>query len=271
VKLAASEWCKSGLDKVVVETIETRYYDLLHKQGLDLIVPKDVAAVLGIERQRQMMGCTEEASCLAEIGGALGVDAVLYGCVVRAGSGFTVTLRAVGTRTAKPVVSYSQRLPSEDALQDWMDSSAKLMGLELRQALGGEALTEQIDRASADLGSVTSTVAPAPSPWRKPAWISVAVAGVGLGLMLGGLLGSSATLSELNAELAEQRQVTPRAEGLATRGSTLQTIGWVGAAVAGAGAVAAIVFFLLPTKKGPSPAVFVGPQGAVVGVVALLP
>ncbi|MCC6333650.1 MAG: hypothetical protein IT380_06655 [Myxococcales bacterium] len=271
VKIAANEWCRSGLDDVVVQTVETRFYDLLENTGIDVIAPKDVAAVLGLERQRQMMGCTEDSSCLAEIGGALGADAVLYGCVVRAGSGFTITLRAVNTNTAKPVATHSERVASEDLLQDWLDSNAKLMALELRQAIGGESLKEEITSASADLVSVTKGAAPAGHhPLRKRAWIPLAAAAAGGATAAVGFIGSNAALADLNRTLEEQGQVTPEAEAIAARGSAMQTVGWIGAGVAAAGLVTAAVFFFLP-GKGPAPVAFVGPSGVLVGISGTLP
>src|SRR5881398_1613253 len=39
----------------------------------EVISSSDVTQLLGFERQRQLLGCKED-SCLAELGGALGVD-----------------------------------------------------------------------------------------------------------------------------------------------------------------------------------------------------
>ena len=52
----------------------------LREQGFEVITPADIAAALGLERQRQLLGCSE-SSCLAELGGALGVDYVCRGTV----------------------------------------------------------------------------------------------------------------------------------------------------------------------------------------------
>lgn len=48
--------------------------------GFSVISSADIAASLGLERQRQLLGCAG-TSCMAEIGGALGSDYVVRGNV----------------------------------------------------------------------------------------------------------------------------------------------------------------------------------------------
>src|SRR4051812_36888184 len=45
--------------------------------GIKVLTSHDVEAVLGMERQKQLMGCADDSSCLTEIVGALGVDGIL--------------------------------------------------------------------------------------------------------------------------------------------------------------------------------------------------
>ena len=59
-----------------------------------VISGRDVAAMLGFEAQKQMVGCTD-AACLAEIGGALGVDRILAGHVGNLGGTFVVTIKLI--------------------------------------------------------------------------------------------------------------------------------------------------------------------------------
>ena len=47
---------------------------------------KDVQAIVGLDRQKQLLGCGTQ-SCSAELAGALSVDAPLFGSVAKAGSG----------------------------------------------------------------------------------------------------------------------------------------------------------------------------------------
>ncbi len=83
--------------------------ELRRHAGLSVITQADVAALLGVERQRQMLGCAE-AGCIAEIGGALGADRVVHGSVGRVGSSLVVNLASLDARRAAQAASVSERL-----------------------------------------------------------------------------------------------------------------------------------------------------------------
>ena len=59
-----------------------------------VISGRDIAAMLGFERQKQMVGCGDQ-SCLAEIGGALGVDRLIVSQAGKLGDTFIVTLKLI--------------------------------------------------------------------------------------------------------------------------------------------------------------------------------
>ncbi len=71
--------------------------------GYDVISQADVSAMIGFEKQKQMLGCGEDSSCLAEIGGALGVDFVLSGQVGQIGSRFHLSFQLLDSRKGKVV------------------------------------------------------------------------------------------------------------------------------------------------------------------------
>lgn len=125
LKVASTPWVSSGLNAAFATSLEARFTSLLSEGGVSVVSPRDIEAVLGLERQRQLTGCAEESSCLAELGGALGVQVVLYASVVKAGSSVTANLRAISTKDAHPVFTASERVKSDDALQDWLDASAR--------------------------------------------------------------------------------------------------------------------------------------------------
>jgi hypothetical protein len=56
-----------------------------------------------------MLGCTD-AGCIAEVGGALGVDRVVHGSVGRVGSSLLVNLSSLDPRKATHAASVSERL-----------------------------------------------------------------------------------------------------------------------------------------------------------------
>lgn len=86
--------------------------------------PDDVAAVLGLERQRQLLGCGE-TSCLAELAGALGSKAVLSGELVRVGEVFQLTVKVLDGENAGTVFAALERHGNEAALLTAVDRLAR--------------------------------------------------------------------------------------------------------------------------------------------------
>jgi TPR repeat protein len=72
---------------------------LQDSQAWKLSTLRDVAAVMGLERQRQILGCTGPA-CVTETGGALGAEAVIAASVGRVGGALEVSGRILDARTA---------------------------------------------------------------------------------------------------------------------------------------------------------------------------
>jgi hypothetical protein len=83
--------------------------ELRRRPGISVLTPSDVAALLGAERTRQMLGCTD-SGCIAELGGALGADRVVHGSIGRVGDSLVVNLAALDPRRAVTVASVSERL-----------------------------------------------------------------------------------------------------------------------------------------------------------------
>jgi hypothetical protein len=73
------------------------------------LVSADVTAMLGFERNKRMLGCSEEDSqCLAEITGALGVQQVLATSLAVAGGKYLVSLSLIDARRARPLKRFTE-------------------------------------------------------------------------------------------------------------------------------------------------------------------
>lgn len=68
-----------------------------------VISSKEIATILGLERERQLMGCTEDTSCMAEIASALGSDLVASATVGKVGSTYLVSVRLIDGRNSRTV------------------------------------------------------------------------------------------------------------------------------------------------------------------------
>jgi hypothetical protein len=99
--------------------------ELRRRPGISVLTQADVAALLGVEKTRQMLGCTE-SGCVAEIGGALGADRVVHGSVGRIGESLVVNLSALDPKRATAAASVSERLrgAGEEAFLDALPSVA---------------------------------------------------------------------------------------------------------------------------------------------------
>ncbi len=83
--------------------------ELRRRPGVSVLTQSDVAALLGAEKTRQMLGCTD-SGCIAELGGALGADRVVHGSIGRVGESLVVNLSALDPRRATTAASVSERL-----------------------------------------------------------------------------------------------------------------------------------------------------------------
>src|SRR5687767_1886131 len=82
-----------------------------------------MATLLGMERQRQLLACDETSStCLAELAGALGADGIVSGNVAKVDGGFAATVRAVRSN-GTPIAGYTTRVSSDGALLDFLAAS----------------------------------------------------------------------------------------------------------------------------------------------------
>jgi TolB-like protein len=87
------------------------------RAGHEVISRGDIAAMVGFEKQKQVLGCGDETSCLAEIGGALGVDWMITGQVGQIGSQYRISLLLVDSRKARVAARAAEFCEkNEDAL-----------------------------------------------------------------------------------------------------------------------------------------------------------
>jgi TolB-like protein len=104
-KLAVFELTVAGgIDPAVggpmTEAITT---EVASRGFFDVISSRDMETMLGAERKRQLLGCSEEGSCLTELAGGLGARFVLSGSLAKLGDTYQLTLQTLDSRKAQPV------------------------------------------------------------------------------------------------------------------------------------------------------------------------
>lgn len=241
----------SGIEDSVGNALLERFASELGRgKGLRVVTSRDVEQVLGLERQRQLMGCPEAAtSCFAELAAGLGADALIIGSVVMVGTRVTVTLRVLSAKDGRVLHSESGRLRDLDAVQDWLD--------------------EQVPATRAKLlGTFAPASAQPPGNWLPWATAGLGGAGVVTGVVLFALSkGDAASLR------AVEQGSTLDLAAVRAAGQTKETAGVVLMA-AGAGVIAGgIVWGLVSGGRAPTTSVSVAvtPGGAALVISGALP
>jgi hypothetical protein len=187
-------------------------------------------AVLGMERQRELMGCADgSSSCIAELANALGAELVATGEIARLETRIQVNLKLIDARTGKACAVYSARVDSEEAVLD-----------ELQR--GAEALVAGLKAAP-----VETPPAPAGPPrahaFRAVSFIAlvagVLLEGAGAGLSVAAN-GESHVLTSPPGPVLRADAVTAR-----DRGNLYQSLSVVGFVVGGVALAAWVVLFFL--------------------------
>jgi len=228
-----------GVEQLSVRGWVERFGLLLGEGGrLRIVTMADLAQLLGLERQKQLLGC-DESSCLAEVTAGLGADGLIRVSVTRTGKSLAVSLKVLRTRDGSIWASATTRVDSDEAAAAWFDEAA----LDLRDRL-----------------------APAPTsgtPWLRwiPAGVGVAAAAGAVGCALGAAP-LREKLSGPNALTREQISDT------VDQGKKLELAAGVLAGAAAAGLITSAVWALV----APTPAVrasLVPTQGGAFFVVGV--
>lgn len=200
----------------------------------------EIRALIGFEREKQLVGCSD-GSCLAEVGGALGVDYLVITEGSRLGGTWLVSMSLLDVAKSKALKRVTKRTEQETRL---VDTSLGAIQEIARAVPGAEAPVAAVEARPAD--APLEVKAAAPSGGISPAltWTlvggGVAVAGAGAGLL---------GYSWSKKDAYDKGQLT-RAE--AGQANTLATVGVAVASVGGAALLTGVILALLP-DAAPAP------------------
>jgi hypothetical protein len=126
VKIAASGFVVTGENPARANVWLERFAEVMRRnKGIEVTTSDDIAQLLGIERQRQLLGCASDgSSCIAELADALGAGGVLVGTFTKSDDSYLVVLRVVRQPSGAIWWSASSRVKGETALLDWLDEQA---------------------------------------------------------------------------------------------------------------------------------------------------
>ena len=130
-----------GVDTKLAQVITQSLTASIQARGPSVVSSQDIKSALGFEAQKQLLGCKADSACLAQIGGALGVDHVVAGSLARIGESYVMNLQLIDIVHASVSRRYSRRVrgSSAEAFLDIVDPAARALFPEVRAAPGGVA------------------------------------------------------------------------------------------------------------------------------------
>lgn len=157
-----------GMDKTLNEILLTEF----HKSArFEVLGTSDIAALLQMEEQKAMLGACDDDSCLAELGGALGVAWMAVPSIGAVGERYVINLKLLDVNQAKVLSRVNEYVDREE---DKIINGITKAVQHLLGALGGPI-------AGTPAGETTGMQV---APWVT---LGLGVAAAGAGGVLGGL------------------------------------------------------------------------------------
>lgn len=225
VKLASPGLTGVQINKEVALFYSDHLAQQLALRGLSVMTATEINSMLGLERQKQLMGCSSESSsCTAELADALGVDGIVTGSIGRFDRMFQIDVKVVAAADGRKLALYSGAVNSEREVLDALSSAAEMLTSQTLISLGREPAPRAV------------TAGGAKRFWWIPA--SIGAVGIVLGSVLLGM--ASGHESALRGTVGMPSMLTyEQAKGELAAGSTKQAIGITALAVGGAALLAA--------------------------------
>jgi hypothetical protein len=299
-----------GLSTVDIDTQRTSFIiehlaQELSDQGAQVVSAQDLTVMLGLERQRQLMGCSG-GKCVTELTGTLGVDALVTGNVARvSGERYQLNLRMLDASSGLRVRTYTKRVVGFEPLLDEMSKAAKILVAAGNKKFGRTSSPQtapgpRVEAPEPQPTPAPSTepappaptpepVAPEPAPTPAPApavsiarapqgsvvrqyaWVPMAAGGVSLGAGIFFLLGSDAKYKELLSASTGEPLTIPEAKQLKDQGKSQQNLARLGLSVGTTLLVTGAAMALFSSPGSVEPQVSVGQNHVSLGFAGDLP
>jgi hypothetical protein len=226
--LAAPGFTALGVPKDRAQYYSDHLAQLLTLRGLRVLTAGDVRQLLGMERDRELMGCNEGASCIAELANALGTDGIVTGTVASVGGALHLDVRILATDGSRVLAAFSKQADDEKQLLDSLDAAAAAMAPAVFTALGKEV----------------PAAAPVVSSSSSPPWPAIGVLVAGGALAVGASVMTYTTVTTYGAAVADYRAAPTQQSDNGAQLSWMSPLSdglWVAAVVAAGAGVALLV------------------------------
>lgn len=266
-RLAAPGLSVVNLEPKLGEFYTQHLAQRLAVEGLQVVTSRDISALVGLERQQQLLGCDEQQSsnCMAELAGALGVDGVILGDIARIGPVYQLNVRVMAAGNGRPLSAYSAQVRQEELLLDELARAASHIATDLLPPKPVAVVEQPTVAAAVPVETVAKP--PVGRALKGYAWIPAVVGGALAATSVVFQLGASERHFQLTGESAPA--INPAVgTRLAEEGVSAQR----NAAITGAAAaltlgVSAAVFLgAFDSAPGAAVGLQLAPQGAALAV-----
>lgn len=237
----------SGVAPELLPTLtEILITEIAHAGQYKVIGGRDIQAMMGFEKQKDVLGCTD-ASCLAEIGGALGVERIVASQIGRVGSTYVVNIKLINIRTAATEGRVYETVKGEDdvLIETVRRSVQKLFGATAPKAQASVSSNSRQDNTASPSSTPQAEVQQTGQSSFPLGPVLVGGAGV-VGIAIGAIFGVTAKSKEEEA-LAGQPHSQIAAQSAQENASRSNIFLGVG----GAALVGGVVWFLLSGDDSP--------------------
>jgi hypothetical protein len=219
IKLASVGFTQVRVPKALATSFEETFALRLSQTGKARVTtPRDVAAVLGVERQKQLLGCGSNGSCLAELAGALGAEGIVTGEIALVGKVYQLTIKILSPEQGRVLFQLLERCKTEEAVLETLDHAAVEALETLTQTLRKPAPAVVVATSPVEVAPTLPAAVVAPTSERsKPGLERWVLVGSGGALVIGGAIAEALAISDWS-HLA-QDPLGPRSPPLATAAS----------------------------------------------------
>ncbi|MEW5741640.1 MAG: FlgO family outer membrane protein [Myxococcota bacterium] len=217
----------------------------LGARGFKVVTPRDMQAILGLERQKQLLGCADDGtSCAAELAQAIGADLLLTGTIARLGAAVQLDLRLLDARDGSVRARFSGKADDEAHLPELF-------------ARAGEELADALSAAPTAATSGLAMPRPTAATW---VLLGAGVAVAGAGAVC--LILAEQDYTSLLLPVSAGRLTYEEGQATRDRGKALQVAGPIALGVGAAVIAAGVVLWLRAPRSSPVVSGLVTPNGA---------
>ncbi len=151
IKLAVLDIADKGVGPALVQNLTDVITVTLGSLGVfDVLSRADMQQMVEFEQEKQMIGCTSDTSCLAELGGALGVALLISGSLGKVGQSYIINLALTDTRTVKVMAREQREVVGEDKLTSEVQGAVRFLVRDLLMRKQGELILK-VSESGADV------------------------------------------------------------------------------------------------------------------------